>query len=118
MPCARFYIFVFGGERGSWGVGDEVLRLPRPSVRESLGTETGTLQGPPVTAMRPRYILLGGLAYLLVVHPSASTRRPMSMMPRFSEREREGGREGEREREKEKRERQRERERRLEETRE
>ncbi len=60
--------------------------------------------------MRPRHILLGGLAYLLLVHPSASTRGPMSVMPRFSEREREGEREREREREKEKRERKMERE--------
>ena len=46
--------------------------------------------------MRLLHILLGGLAYLLLVHPSASTRRPMSMMPRFSERERKRER-GERE---------------------
>ena len=52
--------------------------------------------------MRPRHILLGGIAYLLLVHPSASTRGPMSMMPRFSEREREREREKERERERDK----------------
>ena len=46
--------------------------------------------------MRLLHILLGVLAYLLLVHPSASTRRRMSMMARFSERERKRER-GERE---------------------
>ena len=41
------------------------------------------------TSMRPRPILVWGLAYLLLVNPSSSTRGPMSMMPRFSENERE-----------------------------